>query len=154
MFFCVSLTAFDFHANYIVNRLLDSQTVMTLMLFQGKEPFQRSAEQDSHTILLCIEKKTENVLQANFILFTYIMRHACNPKVQAVYFYIDPKQTVVCVCLCVHVCTNRCVRGSCQVLDMPLKSARVHSLHLGKLMGYPILLLYPKVYPGFLQYFF
>ena len=103
-FFCVSLTAFDYHANYIVNRLLDSQTVVTLMFFQGKEPFQRSAEQDSHTILLCIEKKTENVLQANFILFTYIVRHACNPRGQAVDFHIGPKQTVVCVpvCACVY----------------------------------------------------
>lgn len=45
--FYVSLTAFDYHANYIVNRLQDSQKVMTLMLFQGKRPVQRSSEQDS-----------------------------------------------------------------------------------------------------------
>lgn len=45
--FYVSLTAFDYHANYIVNRLRDSQKVMTLMLFQGKRPVQGSSEQDS-----------------------------------------------------------------------------------------------------------
>ena len=117
-FFCVSLTAFDYHANYIVNRLLDSQTVVTLMFFKVKNHF-RDQQSRTHTILLCIEKKTENVLQANFILFTYIVRHACNPRGQVVYFHIGPKQTVVCV----HVCTNGCVRGNCQVLDMPLKSA-------------------------------
>lgn len=45
--FYVSLTAFDYHANYIVNRLQDSQKVVTLMLFQGKGTVQRSSEQDS-----------------------------------------------------------------------------------------------------------
>lgn len=44
--FYVSLTAFDYHANYIVNRLQDSQKVVTLM-FQGKGTVQRSSEQDS-----------------------------------------------------------------------------------------------------------
>lgn len=73
--FYVSLTAFDYHANYIVNRLQDSQKVVTLMLFQGKGPVPRSSEQDS--LYSSVHEKTKQVFQGSpcrLISVSHILR--------------------------------------------------------------------------------
>ena len=40
------------------------------------------------------------------------MRHAYNPRGQMVYFYVGPKQTVVCMCLCVQMGVLKAVARS------------------------------------------